>query len=205
MATLRLFPDAGGWVHADWDSGHCWVRFTADAEGKLVLSEVHSTDPDHLRGIPIGRIRAALMRGAGGIVEEVAKRIDDPIDTATLSTRPVGGAAIAERFILTRPPGKALGDEFFQDVAQAYESCAVRGLPPNKTIADDLEVATTTVAAWVAEARRRGHLDPGVQGRAGAVVTVTPGVARVVATASAAVVDASPPPPNADRLGDDGA
>jgi hypothetical protein len=205
VATLRLFPDAGGWVHADWDSGHCWVRFTADTEGTLVLSEVHSTDPDHLRGIPIGRIRAACsMRGAGDIVVAIATRLNDPIDAATLSTRPEGGATIAERFILTRPPGKALAGDFYQDVAHAYESCVVLGLPPNKTIAADLRVATTTVAAWVAESRRRGHIDPGVQGRAGAVVTVTAGVAGVGVVASPADARASPPPPNADHLGDGG-
>ena len=207
MATLRLLPDAGGWVHADWDTGHCWVRFTADAEGTLVLSEVHSTDPDHLRGIPIGRIRAACsMRGAGDIVVAIVTRINDPIDTATLSTRPgAGPIAGAERFILTRPPGKALGDDFYRDVADAYQSCVVLGLPPNKTIAADLRVATTTVAAWVAESRRRGHIDPGVPGRAGAVVTVTAGVAGVGVAALPAVASVSAPPQDADRLGDGGA
>jgi len=128
---------------------------------------VHTTEPDNLRGIPLGRIRAACtMRGAGGIVLAIAMRIDEEIASSELSTRPPGGAAIERRYVLQRPAGKILGDDFYRDVAHAYESCVALGLSPNKTIATDVGVQISSVAAsvqgappQVPAARRTGQGD----------------------------------------------
>jgi len=126
---------------------------------------VHTTEPDNLRGIPLGRIRAACtMRGAGGIVLAIAMRIDEEIASSELSTRPPGGAAIERRYVLQRPAGKILGDDFYRDVAHAYESCVALGLSPNKTIATDVGVQISSVAASVNKARRLKYLPPGERG-----------------------------------------
>lgn len=169
MEPLKLAPRAGGWVHADWGTGHCWVRFQPDADGKLQLTEVHTAEPDRLRAIPIGRIRAACtMRGAGGIVLALAMAINEELPQSALSERPTDGWT-PERYILKRPEGKFLADSFFADVAHAYQSCVLAGLPPIKTIAADVGVQLSTVAAWVKKARRLNYLPPGESGRAGEI------------------------------------
>ncbi len=168
MGDLKLSPDVGGWVHADWGAGHCWVRFAPDSGGKLMLAELHTTEPRALRAIPLGRIVAAVeMRGAGAIVLELAMHIKDEMKVSRLAERPEGGAEIAKRHRLKWSSGQRLGDEFYRDVAHAYQSCVALGLRPNKTIADDVGAAIATVTGWIAEARRRGYLPPAVHGRAG--------------------------------------
>ena len=166
MSELRLAPHTGGWVHADWGEGHCWVRFTADGDGKLKLTELHSTDPDQIRSIPVNTIRAALAtRGAGPIAFDIAMGINTPVDLATLGTRPEGGYEMVRRHTIKRPTRKTLPDSFFAEVASAYNACVVLGLPPNKTISGDAGVSVSTVAKWVGEARRRGHLPADAYGR----------------------------------------
>jgi hypothetical protein len=180
VEPLTLTPSNDGWVHADWQTGHCWVRFVPDTDGKLKLAEAHTTEPENLRGIPIGRIRAAcLARGAGGIAEKLAGRLNEQMSVEDLSKRPsmvtatagvanvtvTGLDASARRYILQRPPGKLLDDSFYRNVARAYQSAVALGLSPNKTIAADAHVQISTVAAWVHATRRLGHLPPTKQGR----------------------------------------
>jgi hypothetical protein len=168
MDELRLSPDAGGWVHADWVTGHCWVRFAPDADGKLALSALHTTEPRALRAIPLGRIVAAVeMRGAGAIVLALAIQMNEQMPLERLSDRPEGGAYIERRYVLAWKNGQRLDDAFYRNVAHAYQSCVALGLRPNRTIADDVGAAIATVTGWIAEARRRQHLPAAVHGRAG--------------------------------------
>ncbi len=170
MEPLRLTPSAGGWIHADWGDGHCWVRFLPDADGKLELAELHTAEPERLRAIPLGRIRAAcMMRGAGGVVLATVLRINEEMPQGALSERPSEGWEVPKRHRLKRPQGRRLDDAFYEDVAAAYESAVAHGLNPNKTIAGDVGVEVSTVAAWVKKARRLGSLEPGISGRAGRV------------------------------------
>ena len=183
---LKLSPDAGGYVHADWGTGHCWVRFVPDADGTLELSELHTTEPRNLRAIPLGRIVAAIeMRGAGAIVLALALRMGEQMPLERLSERPEGGAHIETRYVLKWTSGQRLTDAFYKDVASAYQSSVALGLRPNKTIADDVGAAIATVTGWIAEARRREHLPAAVRGRAGTPVRIAhAGVADVAASAS---------------------
>jgi len=195
VEELKLTPEAGGWVHADWGTGHCWVRFVPDADDKLELAELHTTEPRNLRAIPLGRIVAAIeMRGAGAIVRTLALLINEEMKLSMLAERPEGGAEIARRHVLSWSSGQRLTDDFYREVAHAYQSCVALGLRPNRTIADDVGAAIATVTGWVAGARRRGYLPAAAKGRAGAVVTVTAGTARVTATASDATAGTTTTP-----------
>lgn len=69
------------------------------------------------------------------------------------------------RYRLKRPAGRRLGDRFYANVARAYRDAVARMLNPRQTIAADTGVADATVAAWVMEARRRGHLPPAEPGK----------------------------------------
>jgi hypothetical protein len=110
-----------------------------------------------------------MMRGAGGIVLAIALRINEELPQGVLSERPSEGWTVPPRQVLKRPKGKRLDDAFHRDVADAYESAVAHGLNPNKTIAGDVDVEISTVAAWVKRARRLNFLEPGIGGRAGRV------------------------------------
>jgi hypothetical protein len=66
---------------------------------------------------------------------------------------------------LTRPAKRRLPDEFYYDVSIAYTDAVEAGLNPRKTLAADSGAPADTVARWVGEARKRGHLPPGEPGK----------------------------------------
>ena len=62
---------------------------------------------------------------------------------------------------LTSPPGPdGLSDEFLGRVQRAYVAATLRGEPPNKTIAADVQASPRSVERWVYEARKRGVMPP---------------------------------------------
>ena len=66
----------------------------------------------------------------------------------------------APRIAFRRPAGRRLTDTFYRDVADAYRRARAAGLDPRKTMAEDAGCSRATVARWIAESRRRGHLPP---------------------------------------------
>lgn len=70
---------------------------------------------------------------------------------------------------VTKRPGRAgHPDEHYAKVAERYLALRARGVTnPTKTIADEWGYSRSTVAGWVHEARKRGHLGTAVPGRAG--------------------------------------
>lgn len=67
---------------------------------------------------------------------------------------------------LGRPQAGHL-DDFYYRVAEAYMSAATESSRPASVLAEENETPVNTVYKWVREARRRGHLEPGRQGRVG--------------------------------------
>lgn len=60
-----------------------------------------------------------------------------------------------------------LDDDFLRRVADAYRDVAADGRWPAVVLADEAGVSRSTVRRWVLEARKRGHLPPGSQGKVG--------------------------------------
>ena len=56
-------------------------------------------------------------------------------------------------------------DDFYRQVALAYRRAVAGGRNPGKSLADDSGVPHGTVARWIAESRRRGHLPPAEKGK----------------------------------------
>jgi hypothetical protein len=171
MDEIKFTPAPGGWLHADWGTGHAWVRLGKDRQGRLTkIRELHVVDPtpDMVRGVPLTRIHAAVtMRGAGLIQVALAVALDqEPPTLETLSRRPAkSGAKLDRRYRLERPKGRRLTDDFYRDVAHAYQSAIAFGMQPRKAIVTDTGAADATVAGWVGEARRRGYLPEGRPGK----------------------------------------
>jgi hypothetical protein len=78
----------------------------------------------------------------------------------------ISGAAAGLRFKLSRPAKRRLPDEFYADVAIAYMAAVEAGLNPRKALAADSGTPADTVARWIGQARKRGHLPPGEPGKA---------------------------------------
>lgn len=171
MDEITITPATGGWLHADWGTGHAWIRLARDRRDRLTkIRELHLVDPtsDMVRGVPLKRIDAAVtMRGAGLIQMALAIGFDqEPPTLEALSQRPArSGAKLERRYRLERPKGRRLGDDFYRDVAHAYQSAIAFGMQPRKAIVADTGAADATVAGWVGEARRRGYLPPGQPGK----------------------------------------
>jgi hypothetical protein len=174
MKELELTPEVGGWLWADWGDGKAWIRFGKDKRDKLTrIVELHVLDPtpEKLRRLPLRRIHAAAtMRGAGLVQLMLALGINEDPPPGMLSQPPRRGQGqkLERRFRLKRPAGRRLGDEFYKDVAHAYQSAFALGLSPRKAIVQDTGAADATVAAWIMGARKRGHLPPAKPGKVSA-------------------------------------
>jgi hypothetical protein len=169
MNELSLTPVVGGWLHADWGEGDAWVRFDKDKRDQLTrITEIHVVNPtpESLRRIPLKRIQAAAtMRGAGLVQMMLAIGFNQEPPESIFKTRPTEGMKLVRRHRLTRPAGKRLDDEFYKDVAHAYQSAVAFGLNPRKAIVADTGAADATVAAWVMGARKRHYLPPTEPGK----------------------------------------
>ena len=180
-APLKIAPGPGGWVHVDWGDGNAWVRFGLDGNNRLTrISELHVLEPtaESLRRIPLGRIQTAVTAqvgsgGMGGVVQlPLALMFKQEPPPGLLSTPPDKFGEFVEkekpRYRLKRPATRRLNDTFFENVARAYRDAVVRGLNPRQTLAADTGKAPDTIAGWVQEARRRGHLPPAQPGKVSA-------------------------------------
>jgi hypothetical protein len=167
MRPIRITPSSGGWLHADWGAGRAWLRLEKDRQDKLTrIAALHMPDPtpERLRDTPLKRIHAAVtMRGAGAVQLALALRINEP--PPDLSSRPKDGVRLSQRYRLKRPARRRLDDNFYKDVAHAYQSAVAFGLNPREAIVADTGAADATVAAWVGEARRRDYLPKGRPGK----------------------------------------
>ena len=122
-----------------------------------------------LRQIPIGRLEAAI--NARPPLRELAVESAGKADQAPAAPQrssagdPIPIAADPSRGPLTRPDGTD-PEEFYSRVAQAYLDLVAHTNRPAVEIADEANVPVATARRWIHEARRRGALPHGHQGRA---------------------------------------
>jgi hypothetical protein len=172
MQPIKLTPSAGGWVYADWGDDQAWVRFGKDKRDRLAeITEIHlyNPTPERLKRVPLKRIQAAAtFRGASLVQLPLAMRFNEEPPADLFSQRPADNLVLKKRFKLQRPTGRLLDDQFYADVAHAYQAAVAFGLRPRKTIVEDTGAADATVAAWVGEARKRGFLAKAEPGKVSA-------------------------------------
>ena len=166
-SSLNFSPGPGGWVHADWGSGEAWLRFEPDEHNKLTLAELRTLEPtsESLRRIPLSRIETAVRANAQ-VQLMLAVGLNEEVPDEMFSVFSGKGMDEPRRYRLRRPTARRLDDTFFQNVGRAYRDALIRGLNPRQTLAADTGAAPDTVAGWVGEARRRGHLPPTQPGKA---------------------------------------
>jgi hypothetical protein len=157
MEPIKLTPSSGGYLFADWRAGKAWVRLGHDRQQRLNrIVELHVLNPtiEQLRRLPLRRIHAAAtMRGAGALQLALAMRINEP--PPDLSKPPKEeGWPLVHRYRLKRPTGRKLDEDFFKNVAHAYESAIAFGLNPRQAIVADTGASDATVARWIMEARK---------------------------------------------------
>jgi hypothetical protein len=143
------------------------VRFEKDEHGKLRLADLRVAEQtaESLRRIPLGRIETAV--GANAQVQlMLAVGLNEEVPDEMFSAFTGKGIDEPRRYRLKRPATRRLEDAFFQNVARAYRDALIRGLNPRQTLAADAGAAPDTVAGWVLQARRRGHLPPTQPGKA---------------------------------------
>jgi hypothetical protein len=183
-------PERATWVSiASPDGGGTHMRITRRGDRWVVTdvylhaSEVTAAD---LQSVPIGQLDLSmnltttdlydlqtLMKYGGHGAPTLN---DDAGDVSTAVLRAQAEDAPPElRLIeprakdrpkLTRPAGRD-PDAFYQQVARAYAEYASQTRAPAIEIAKEAGVPVGTARGWVREARRRGHLRPGRQGKVG--------------------------------------
>jgi hypothetical protein len=163
----------GGWLQAIVNYGnnettHVFVHFVRkhDHWGPAAMWIANPTVAG-VRAIPLHRIEIALA-GSDTLSERLARDLEadvPPVGSPDFYKAFEGYLVPEKRFRLERPSRKHLGDGFFRDVARAYRSAAAAGLKPRQVIAGDTGSSPDTVARWVGEARRRGHLSKARPGK----------------------------------------
>jgi len=179
MTTLpiSMLHGPAGWAEVRWQLDHReltgYIRLAFDKlEGRYVAAELRLFDPtpETLRSLPLLKIIDAI--NASDIVAlSVAQHLRKPppkdlvryFEKARSGTGPV--LPLEREFRLSRPSGRRLPDSFYEQVARAYTEAVAYGLNPRKTLATDSGTPADTVARWISEARKRGHLPPGQPGR----------------------------------------
>jgi hypothetical protein len=176
---VRLAPDASKrWrVHELYIEGG--APLTADMLRRLPLHLIETLaqeDSDRLAvrakiaGPDLGLLAAHYATSWGSqarhwVADSWRAQIRDSGVERPPRPRPRRRPAAPKREPLSAP--NRLDDDFLRRVADAYRDVAARGGWPAPVLAAEAGVSPSTVRRWVLEARKRGHLPPGSQGRVG--------------------------------------
>lgn len=175
MSMTITSPAPDGWIAVlgEGAAPEYYVRCRDDERGGVEIVELLVASSGRitaaaLREVPIGRIEAtingdpllfAAARSAG--------RKDDPL-LKRLRTGPVPsfrGEALAASEPLTRPD-RTDPAAFYKRVAARYRLLVQQTAKPGVVMAQEAGVPVATARRWINEARRRGELPAGRQGRA---------------------------------------
>lgn len=179
-AWVSLATPEGGGTHVRIEhQGEKWVVTGVYVHGPEVTASALQSVPIsqldlvmNLSTMNLYDLQTLMKHGGHG-----APTLDDDADnvsTALLRGQAEGAPrelrliepAAEGRPKLTRPDGSD-PDGFYQLVARAYAEYAPRTRAPAVEIAKEADVPIGTARGWVREARRRGHLRPGRQGKVG--------------------------------------
>jgi hypothetical protein len=182
MGDELLWGYSGGWVYYPTPDSQIEVRvrFVERPDGRLEPADVWVSHPaaisaSALRAVPLGKIEAAV--NAPGVAAALREKMGDEwvtpeADLAALKGRlaPVGPPQIDREAQLVLaaqldiPEGGAnvrKPDEFYRQVATAYQQVGGLDRRPARVLAERNGVPVSTVHRWVKEARARGFLAPG--------------------------------------------
>lgn len=191
LASARLLANLRGRCYgaAMTGSGQRWstyllgedvgvgVRVAEDGGGGFAITGLYVTagqiDSSTLRKIPLGRWVSQISTNVGleralrqllpnAPQPEKFAELDQMFAAARRSRARIPKAS--RRPALTRPDGSD-PDGFYRAVAGAYREYAGQTKAAGARIADEANVPVTTAHRWVREARRRGFLPPGRQGK----------------------------------------
>jgi hypothetical protein len=169
---ISLYVGDDRWVRVGWYAGDdyllAYAQFERAKSGQWRLGKVlfDPPTPEALRSFSGVRVENAV--NAWPVLAkslEESEAVPAEADVRAMFKR-VRGGMLVDRPRLERPAGKRLGDDFYVQVAAAYEGALAEGLrDPRQTLARDSGAAPDTVARWIKEARRRGKLPETTAGR----------------------------------------
>jgi hypothetical protein len=158
---------------------------TVDHDGRQIIDEMviagDGIGTADLRSIPVGRYEASA-NATGGVSAVIQEYLDEhpemvpssPVLTLedirnTFAARRAATPTVAGagREPVRRPSTSPYPDSFYAAVAKAYREFMASDRAPAARLAEEAEVPVRTVHTWVQEARRRGHLPKGQQGKVG--------------------------------------
>jgi hypothetical protein len=176
-------PAPDGWiaVYAEGGGPTYYVRCREDGEGgveivKLLIASQERITSAALRDVPIGRIEATingspLLLAAAKSAEKVPDRLVERLRTGPVrSFRDaigVGGEVpLPGGNEPLKRPDRSDPAAFYGQVALRYLVLVRNTSKPAVAIAEESGVPVATARRWINEARRRGLLPAGRQGRA---------------------------------------
>jgi len=189
-----IMGQPGGWVFVEvYGSAHApsppvamLIAKTTEREGRRVITALivvaERVSSTVIKALPVGRIESLL--NTPGIRDQLAavEVQDDALDgtLAAEITWESGQPKFVRRFARPRRPVPATSpreplrrpdrsdpEGFYRRVADAYNETLLETSAPAPVLAAEAGVPVPTARRWIAEARRRGLLPPGRQGRAG--------------------------------------
>jgi hypothetical protein len=117
----------------------------------LILARLHDQPPGGLPGRPAGTVP-----------------VMPPAETVEVQPGPAAGPSEGTPTVeLEVPSTRPKPAEFYRRVAEVYRQIMAYTDRPGIELARLTGVKVTTARGWIHEARRRGHLPPGTQGKAG--------------------------------------
>ena len=188
--TLDVIPGTGGWARVSWREGQpgevvAYVRFSVEQPAlTLAVAELRFVEPwlRRHRELPLSRVENAANADTNTrfhIVKDSKRPAPRDLDEYFALKAKTSGRRVEPRYRLERPARRRLDDGFYAAVARAYAEAVAEGLNPRKTLATDSDTPADTVARWIAEARRRGHLSPGELGKASGTTYTKAGTGKV--------------------------
>ena len=161
------------------------MRFAVEQPAlTLAVAELRVTEPwvRRHRELPLSRVENAANADANTrfqIAKDSKKPAPRDLAEYFATKAQISGGRVEPRFRLERPARLRLDDDFYVAVARAYADAVAEGENPRKTLAADSGTPADTVARWIAEARRRGHLSAGEPGKASGSTHVKAGHGKV--------------------------
>lgn len=157
------------------------AKLVEQEDGRWVVTEMY-LHGDRITATDLRNVQPARLEGLANAHKEMLKtrqtrRQREPGEPEPTLAELKAGFEAANRLIsetivvptrprLTRPDGTD-PEAFYRSVAAAYREHLTTTRAPAAAMADEAEVPVATAHRWIREARKRGFLPAGEQGRAG--------------------------------------
>ena len=175
--TLDFIPGTGGWARVAWRQGQpgevvAYVRFSVEQPAlTLTVAELRFTEPwvRRHRELPLSRVENAANADANTRAHiHMDSKEDAPpdLDEYFAAKAKTSGRRVQPRHRLERPRTPAARRRLLRSRRPRLRGSGGRRVEPAQDARHRFRHAADTVARWIAEARRRGHLSPGELGKA---------------------------------------